>query len=325
MGFPDLPNGGVRCSTSYFTLLPIEDGESLQAGRFYEYSGNFIAPLDSASLSMAVGYGQHVWVDYIQLEVLHNGTPRENECTKDVSVNPETPCIFPFELLGNIVPFCSKTGYYSEGFGWCATVLNDDGISCLAGCEVQGETWDSCNHCADTTQDEDEDEDEDVPSCEPDRRTTMEGARCVFPFVYNGQRYTDCTLDPYDTWVDGFFPPTRPWCALDREAFRIGECAPCGDFEVSTSELEGTKKVTAQSALARTSAVLFSLYWANHHWYSHTHKTQHRAISAPRLFGGCGRFGGMGSQLRGDGRVNDGGRNCVFDCNKRSYETSDVV
>jgi hypothetical protein len=233
VGFPDLPNGGVRCSMSYFTLLPVEEGESVEAGRFYEYNGNFIAPLDSASLSMTVGYGQHVWVDYVHLDMLYNGTPRENECTKDVSVNPGTPCIFPFELLGNIVPFCSKTGYYSEGFGWCANAVNDDGISCLAGCEVQGETWDSCNHCTGTTQDE------DVASCEPDRRTTMEGAPCVFPFVYNGKRYTDCTIDPYDTWVDGCFPPTRPWCALDREAFRIGECAPCGDFEVSTSELEG--------------------------------------------------------------------------------------
>jgi hypothetical protein len=261
VGFPDLPDGGVRCSTSFFTLLPVEEGESIQEGRFYKYSGNFIAPLDSATLSMTVGYGQHVWVDYIQLEILHNGAPRENECTKDVSVNPETPCIFPFELDGNVVPFCSATSYYSEGFGWCAIAVKDDGISCLTGCEVQGESWDFCNACTDTTQDE------DVPSCEPDRRTTMEGARCVFPFEYKGKKYTDCTTDPYDTWADGFFPPTRPWCALDGEAYRIGECAPCGDFEVSSSELEGnvTSKALTLSAV-NLYFFLFScsslfLYW----------------------------------------------------------------
>jgi hypothetical protein len=73
VGFPDLPgdDGGVRCSTSYFTLLPIAEGSEIQAGQFYEYSGTFIAPLDSASLSMTVGYGEHIWVDYINVQLLN--------------------------------------------------------------------------------------------------------------------------------------------------------------------------------------------------------------------------------------------------------------
>jgi hypothetical protein len=81
MGFMDLPDGGVRCSMAYFTLLPVPQGESVTAGHFYEYSGTFIAPLDSAVLSVVVGYGQHVWVDYVKLDILHDGSPRDYECT----------------------------------------------------------------------------------------------------------------------------------------------------------------------------------------------------------------------------------------------------
>ncbi len=58
---------------SYFTLLPIEEGGTTEAGRYYEYNGTFIAPLDSVIVSMTVGYGQHVWVDYIKAEMLHDG------------------------------------------------------------------------------------------------------------------------------------------------------------------------------------------------------------------------------------------------------------
>jgi hypothetical protein len=246
VGFPDLPEGGVRCSMSYFTLLPIKEGETLQAGHFYEYSGTFIAPLDSASLSMAVGYGQHVWVDRITLDMLHDGAPRDYECVNEVAVNPTGPCHFPFALGGNVVPFCSATSYYSEGQAWCALGVGDDGISCPYECSGQGKAWDVCNDCTETSPLPDE---ESVSSCEPDQRRTMEGEPCVFPFVYNGTPYTDCTADPYDTWVNGAYPPTRPWCALDGEAFRIGECAPCGDFEVSTSELEGG--ITIQALCVR--------------------------------------------------------------------------
>ncbi len=67
LGFPHLPDGGVRCSMSYLTLLPVDGGEAVEAGRYYEYNGTFIAPLDSISVSMTVGYGQHVWVDYVVL------------------------------------------------------------------------------------------------------------------------------------------------------------------------------------------------------------------------------------------------------------------
>jgi hypothetical protein len=81
--------------------------------------------------------------------------------------------------------------------------------------------------------------DESVASCESDPRTTMDGELCVFPFEYNGKTYTDCTSDPYDTFVDGAYPPTRPWCALDLDAHKIGTCTPCGDFEFSMPILEG--------------------------------------------------------------------------------------
>jgi hypothetical protein len=235
VGFPDLPGGGIRCSMSYFTLLPIQEGGTLQAGHFYEYSGTFIAPLDSASLSMAVGYGQHVWVDRITLDILHDGTPREYECVNDVSVNSTAPCHFPFAYDGHVIPFCSNTMIYAEGDAWCALGLDEDGISCMNECYGQGESWDLCNDCAEINSTPDE----SVSSCVPDQRRTMEGEPCVFPFVYNGHSYTDCTTDPYDTWLSAFYPPTRPWCALDGEAYLIGECAPCGDFEVSTSELKG--------------------------------------------------------------------------------------
>ncbi len=220
---------------AYFTLLPVPQGESVEAGQFYEFNGTFIAPLDSAVLSMVVGYGQHVWVDYIKLGMLHDGSPREYECAKDTSSNPATPCIFPFEANGHVIPFCSKTSYYSEGFGWCGIAVKEDGITCANDCEEQGVTWEACNSCTVT----DSEPHEGVPSCEPDQRRTMEGEPCVFPFAYMGKTYTDCTTDPYDTWVDGVYPPTRPWCGLDAEAFLIDECAPCGDFEVSTSTLEG--------------------------------------------------------------------------------------
>jgi hypothetical protein len=238
LGFPDLSNGGVRCSMAYFTLLPVIQGKSVEAGQFYEYNGTFIAPLDSAVLSMVVGYGQNVWVDYVKLEMLHDGKPREYECTKDVSVNTEVSCIFPFATYGHVIPFCSKKAYYSEGFGWCALAVEDDGIFCTNNCEEQSVTWEACNECTIT----DSTPEESVPSCETVARTTMEGESCLFPFVYNGKTYTDCTTDPYDTWVDGVYPPTRPWCGLDAEGYLIGECAPCGDFEVSTSELEGNTK-----------------------------------------------------------------------------------
>jgi hypothetical protein len=238
LGFLDLSNGGVRCSMAYFTLLPVIQGKSVEAGQFYKYSGTFIAPLDSAVLSMVVGYEQHVWVDYVKLEMLHDGKPREYECTKSVSVVPETPCIFPFATSGHVIPFCSESAYYSEGFGWCAIAVKDDGISCPS-CEEQSVTWEACTECTIT----DSTPEESVKtSCETGARTTIEGESCVFPFVYNGKTYTDCTTDPYDTWLDGVYPPTRPWCGLDAEGYLIGECAPCGDFEVSTSELEGNTK-----------------------------------------------------------------------------------
>jgi hypothetical protein len=233
VGFPDLRGGGVRCSMSYFTLLPIKQGKTLQAGHFYEYSGTFIAPLDSASLSMAVGYGQHVWVDHIKLDILHDGALREYECINDVSVNSVASCHFPFAAYGHVIPFCSTTMYYAEGHAWCALGVEDDGISCAQKCSGQGKGWDFCNDCTEINPTSDE----SVSSCATDQRRTMEGEPCVFPFLYNGKSYTDCTIDPYDTWVSGVYPPSHPWCALDGEAYRIGECAPCGD--VSTSELEG--------------------------------------------------------------------------------------
>jgi hypothetical protein len=246
---------------SYFTLLPIQEGGTLQAGHFYEYSGTFIAPLDSASLSMAVGYGQHVWVDRITLDILHDGAPREYECINDVSVNSTAPCHFPFAYYGHVIPFCNTTMYSAGLIGpWCALGVEDDGISCVNGCYGQGKSWDSCNDCTKIHSTPDE----SVSSCKPDQRRTMEGKPCVFPFVYNGTTYTDCTTDPYDTWVNGFYPPTRPWCGLDGEAYRIGECAPCGDFEVSTSELEGVITIQAlfvrvfRKLLATCSAVNFS-------------------------------------------------------------------
>jgi hypothetical protein len=239
VGFPDLPGGGVRCSMTYFTLLPIQEGETLQAGHFYEYSGTFIAPLDSASLSLVVGYGQHVWVDYITLDNLHDGARREYECINDVSVSSIAPCHFPFGAYGHVIPFCGK--YASDGGSWCALAVKDDGISCVNGCNDHGKDWEFCNPCTQTNLTLDD----SASSCEPGQRGTMEGEPCAFPFVYNGKTYTDCTTDPYDTWVSGFYPPTRPWCALDGEAYRIGECAPCGDFEVSTSELQGVITIQA--------------------------------------------------------------------------------
>ncbi len=255
VGFLDLPKGpGVRCSTSYFTLLPIQEGARVQAGQFYEYSGTFLAPFDSATVSMAVGYGQHVWVDYIKLDMLHDGTPREYECTEGVSSNPETPCVFPFVVSGNVVPFCSNVMYWAEGWGWCAldAAIDDDaidGIACHESYEVQGVDWELCD-CADTDGDGDGSFTLDEENCEAGRRTTLEGGDpCVFPFVYNGITYRDCTSDPYDTWVDGAYPPTRPWCALDGEAYRIGECAPCGDVEVMTSELQGNVTVLTSEPL----------------------------------------------------------------------------
>jgi hypothetical protein len=121
LGFPHLSAGGVRCSMSYLTLLPVDEGATMEAGQYYEYNGTFIAPLDSISVSMAVGYGQHVWVDYIQVGMLHNGSPdTEYECTTGTESDATRPCIFPFLLYGNIVPYCSSDAYYAEGFGWCA-------------------------------------------------------------------------------------------------------------------------------------------------------------------------------------------------------------
>ncbi len=222
---------------SYFTLLPIQEGGVVQAGQFYEYRGTFIAPLDSATLSITVGYGQHLWVDYVTLDMLHGGDAREYECTRDVATLPELTCHFPFSMYGHIIPFCSKKTYWSEGYGWCAIALAEDGISCHNGCEFLGDSWEFCNACT-----EEEEENASVPfNCEidPRRRYTMRGDLCVFPFSYRGSTYTDCTTDPYDVWIDGVYPPTRAWCALDTEAYLIGECAPCGDFEVSSSVLEG--------------------------------------------------------------------------------------
>jgi hypothetical protein len=236
VGFPDLLNGGVRCSMSYFTLLPMKEGEAVEARQFYEYSGTFIAPLDSATLSMTVGYGQHVWVDYIKLDILHDGSPREYECTKNVSLVPETPCIFPFEVYGNVMPFCSNSMYFSEGWGWCTISVKENGLTCVNDCVVQHVDWQSCNQCTDSAAEESV---VSVPNCETDPRTTMEGELCVFPFVHNGKTYTDCTTDPYETWVNGFYPPTRSWCGIDGDAYKVGECAPCGNFQVSTSELKG--------------------------------------------------------------------------------------
>jgi hypothetical protein len=260
VGFPDLPGGGVQCSMSYFTLLPIQEGGTLQAGSFYEYSGTFIAPLDSASLSMTVGYGQHVWVDYMKVDILHAGAPREYECVNDVSANSRAPCHFPFSLYGNVVPFCNTTMYDAEGDAWCALGVDEDGITCMNACAGQGESWDSCNDC---TKANFTPEEESVSSCEPDQRRAMEGELCVFPFVYNGKSYTDCTADPYDTWLSGFYPPTRPWCALDGEAYLIGECAPCGDFEVSTSELEGAiiavSKLCLSTRVPKVAALFLAL------------------------------------------------------------------
>ncbi len=241
LGFPDFPSGGVRCSMSYFTLLPVQEGETVQAGRFYEYSGNFIAPLDSASLSMTVGYGQTVWVDYVKLEMLHDGAARENECTTEegIPMNPEVPCMFPYMVYGNIIPNCSKKSYWSEGAPWCALALEEDGITCLNDCSEQGINWDSCNACSGS--DSTLEESGTVTSCETDPRVTMEGEPCVFPFEYNGKTYTDCTTDSYDIWKDGYYHPVHPWCALDSEAYLVGECAPCGDFEVAPSELKGER------------------------------------------------------------------------------------
>ncbi len=317
VGFPDLPGGGIRCSITYFTLLPIKEGEILQAGHFYEYSGTFIAPLDTASLSMAVGYGQHVWVDHIKLDILHDDAPREYDCIEDASINSRASCHFPFAAYGHVIPFCST--YASDGGAWCALGVEDDGTSCINGCNDYRKDWEFCNLCTQTNLTSDD----SASSFESDQRRTMEGEPCVFPFVYNGKTYTNCTTDPYDTWVSGFYPPTRPWCALDREAYRIGECAPCGDFEVSTSELEGV--ITIQSFVCAVFRKLphfhrglafFALLLPRFHTLASQHSyiayKKYRAISASRLFGGSGRLGDMGSQLRGDSRANDG-RCGVFD------------
>ncbi len=51
-----------------------------------------------------------------------------------MSLVPETPCIFPYENHGNVIPFCSKSQYFSEGWGWCSIAVQE---VCVCVCATQ--------------------------------------------------------------------------------------------------------------------------------------------------------------------------------------------
>jgi len=76
------------------------------------------------------------------------------------------PCVFPFNFLGKQYDSCTTEGR-NDGYSWCATSSDYD---------VDGK-WAFCPERVSGT-----------------RGGNAKGAACVFPFIFNGQEYTDCTL-----------------------------------------------------------------------------------------------------------------------------------
>uniref|UniRef100_A0ABM5GSD1 Epididymal sperm-binding protein 1-like n=1 Tax=Pogona vitticeps TaxID=103695 RepID=A0ABM5GSD1_9SAUR len=86
------------------------------------------------------------------------------------------PCVFPFTYKNQTFETCTNVDEMTGNF-WCATTENYD----------QDQKW---SFCPDTN----------LGSARPPL------AECVFPFIYRGKSYSDCTEEDSVSW--------KPWCSL---------------------------------------------------------------------------------------------------------------
>ena len=100
------------------------------------------------------------------------------------------PCVFPFTWKGKVYRDCTTS--HNHGVLWCATDIDFHG-------NYVEDKWGNCDSSCDGCKTED-------------------GDGCIFPFIYNGTEYTECTS------VDN---NGALWCALnttmDRRVLRENE------------------------------------------------------------------------------------------------------
>eukprot|EP00096_Caligus_rogercresseyi_P009344 TRINITY_DN3157_c0_g1_i3.p1 TRINITY_DN3157_c0_g1~~TRINITY_DN3157_c0_g1_i3.p1 ORF type:complete len:187 (+),score=6.56 TRINITY_DN3157_c0_g1_i3:58-561(+) len=107
-------------------------------------------------------------------------------------------CLFPFKFMEVSYDECTNVGFGNTM--WCATKRTQSGeVTAYGVCS------DSCPRTS---------------TIGPDVCGSLEGQRCVFPFVYKGNTYNGCTT------LDN---SGRPWCATSinpstKEYVNYGEC-----------------------------------------------------------------------------------------------------
>jgi len=203
--------------------------------------------------------------------LLHNSACQTTPHDGEVDVNHQH-CVFPFRYQGKIYSECTTDcTRCTETLRrpWCATRLDRtrnavDWALCQPGCpgvSLHGLSWavgeDGLPTLVFGVPDL------ECKSIEHDHHDDQHNQDCIFPFVYQGKRYTECTNDcTRCSETHG-----RPWCATQVDgrgaAVEWGLCEPgCPgtDFACDESELFNSEGICVKNLtpfLARAAAEPF--------------------------------------------------------------------
>jgi len=120
--------------------------------------------------------------------------------------------VFPFTYHGHVHTECTLDGGFARP--WCSTQVDSNGNHVVG-------AWGDCPASCPT---------ETVATTPEPTCTTTSGAKCVFPFIYNGHVHRECTRD------GGF---STPWCSTKTDAWGFHVKGNYGDC-TSTCHVEPT-------------------------------------------------------------------------------------
>uniref|UniRef100_A0A0K2UFQ3 Matrix metallopeptidase 9 (Gelatinase B, 92kDa gelatinase, 92kDa type IV collagenase) [Ceratotherium simum simum] n=1 Tax=Lepeophtheirus salmonis TaxID=72036 RepID=A0A0K2UFQ3_LEPSM len=167
---------------------------------------------------------------YLSLKyiIIHNQSGASTPSLSGCQASTGKACVFPFVYSGTTYNECTVID--NNGVKWCATSVGaglnyvgygnciestckgcvaTNGKKCVFPFKYKGDTYSKCTTadnggvpwCANTVFSNQEANDYGIcpsdcasePTPAPNQCQTLTGKLCVFPFMYNGQSYTNCT------------------------------------------------------------------------------------------------------------------------------------